>query len=409
VASTYHTDAELANGKLLSETGTTASLMDYTPYNIFALKHKDVPYFSPVVGVYDMWAIQYGYTETSGMSDKAQLSKLQNIASQCNLPGHAYESDELADSWDPDVVRFDLAKDPMAYWSKRLAVSRWMMLHLDERLPKNGESYHEFTRAYQQMLSIYSSSAAYASRFVGGLLVNRNHRGDAGQQPALAPVDGDQQRKALNLLNTYIFSADSFQIPHSYFLKMADDPFAPLTLQNFLAGRSTYPVLDQISGIQKAALNRVFSPSVLSRVVNNEYKLGPAGKPLTLESLFSSTRAAIWSDLAGPTVNTIGTLHRQLQRSHLDALIGMYLSPSSGLPDDAKLLAWNDLRSIQSRIKTAKAGSQDTYTKLHLEQASSMISRALDAKQTISAGGSAPRSLTLQDLLGEGGTNPSPR
>ena len=81
---------------MIGQTGTTASLMDYTPFNIFALKHKGVDFFSSTVGTYDMWAIEYGYTDTSGLSPKEEKSKLQGIASQCNLPGHAYETDELA-------------------------------------------------------------------------------------------------------------------------------------------------------------------------------------------------------------------------------------------------------------------------------------------------------------------------
>lgn len=401
IASTYHTDAELTDGKLIAETGTTASLMDYTPFNIFALKHKGVDFFSSTVGPYDMWAIEYGYTDTSGMSPKAEQSKLQSIASLCNLPGHAYETDELADSWDPNVVRFDLAKDPMSYWSKRLEVSRYMMLHLGERLPKNGASYHEFTRAYLEMLGIYSSSASYASHYIGGLYVNRNHKGDVGQKPTLVPIGGIEQRKALQLLNTFIFSANAFDIPRSYFTMLADDPFAPMTIQTFLAGPSTYPVLDQISSIQKAALNRVFSASVLARVVNNEYKVGPAGQPLTLEALFNSTRSAIWSDLDSKAVGNIGPLHRQLQKAHLDTLIGMFLAPTSGLPDDAKLLAWNDLRTLQTKVKAAKSSSQDTYTRLHLEQASMLIGRALEAKQTVGASSGASRGMSLLDLLGQ--------
>ena len=397
IASTFHTGAELADGKLIKETGTTASLMDYTPFNIFALKKKDVDFFSSTVGPYDLWAIEYGYSDTSTLTPKAELSKLKDIASRDNLPGHAFETDELADSWDPSVVRFDLGKDPLTYWAKRLDVSRYMLLHIGDRLPKNGESYHEFTQAYLEMLSIYSSSAAYASRYIGGLLVNRNHKGDPGQQPNLVPMNGDDQRRALQILNTYIFSADAFNIPKSYFTKLADDPYAAMSIQTFLSGRSTYPVLDQLSSIQKAALNHVFSSAVLSRVANNEFKVGPEGKPLTLEYLFSATRSVIWSELESK--HNIPTLHRQLQRAHLDTLVGMFLSPSSGIPDDAKLLAWNDLRTIQGRIKAAKLDGLDSYSRLHLEQASLLIARALEAKQTVSSSGGS-RGASLLDLLG---------
>ncbi len=397
IASTFHSDTELQNGKLLKETGVTASLMDYVPFNIFALRHPGTDLFNSTVGPYDKWAIEYGYCDTASLNATAEKRKLEAIASDCNAPGHAFETDELADSWDPAVVRFDLAKDPLTYWSKRLDVSRYMMLHLSERLPKKGESYHEFTRGYLEMLGTYSSSAAYASRYIGGLYVNRNHKGDAGLKPALAAVEGVDQKRALNLINTYIFDASAFDIPKSYFSMMADDPYAPMTIQTFLAGRSTYPVLDQLSGIQKAALTRIFSSAVLARVANNEFKAGANANPLTLDTLFHSTSAAIWSEL--DTHKKIGTLHRQLQRAHLETLLGMYLTPAATLPDDAKLLAWEQIKTIQSKIKTTSKANLDTYSRLHLEQASQMITRALEAKQTVSAGG-ASRSSSLLDMLG---------
>ena len=397
IASTYHSTAELADSKLVKETGTSASLMDYNPFNLFALKKKDVEYFSSTVGPYDLWAIEYGYSEANTTSAKAEESRLRDIASRDNMPGHAFETDELADTWNPSVVRFDLAKDPLSYWAKRLDVSQYVLMHIGDRLPRNGESYHEFTRAYLEMLGIYSSSAAYASRYIGGIVVNRNHKGDAGQQPTMMPISGADQRRALQLIDNYILSADAFNIPKGYFSKLADDPFAALTIQTFLNGRSTYPVMDQLASIQKAALTRIFSTSVLSRVANNEFKAGPEVNPLTIETLFQSTRNVIWSEL--DTKHNIPTLHRQLQRAHLDTLIGMFLMPASTLPEDAKLMAWSDLRTIQKKIKDLKTDGLDTYSKLHLEQSSMLIARALEAKQTVTTGGAA-RSGSILDLLG---------
>ena len=123
--------------------------MDYTPFNVFALKHKGVAFYQPTIGPYDYWAIQYGYTAIDTPTMQGELPRLRNIASRCNEPGLAYESDESADSFDPAVVRFDLGKNPLDYYQKTLEVSRHMLLHLGERVPKNGESYHEFTRDFQ--------------------------------------------------------------------------------------------------------------------------------------------------------------------------------------------------------------------------------------------------------------------
>ena len=69
IGSTLHDDKQLADPKLLNENGVTASVMEYGPFNVYALKHKDVPFYSSTVGPYDLWAIQYGYVPVEGTTE----------------------------------------------------------------------------------------------------------------------------------------------------------------------------------------------------------------------------------------------------------------------------------------------------------------------------------------------------
>ena len=75
----------------------------------------------------------------------------------------------------------------------------------------------------------------------------------------------------------------------------------------------------------------------------------------------------------------IGPLRRQLQRAHLDTMISMFVSPS-GAPDDAKSLAWDQLRSLKTRIRSGRGSDEDAYTRIHLDESLMKIDRALDAK-----------------------------
>gem|GEM_PF-3577795 len=119
---------------------------------------------------------------------------------------------------------------------------------------------------------------------------------------------------------------------------------------------------------------------------------------LTLPKLFRTTGGAVWSELA--TGKPIPTLRRNLQRAHIDTLIGM-ATGGAAAPNDAKMLAWDHLRQLQGKIKAAKRGGQDEYTRLHLDESAMKIARALNAVQTLGGGGSAPRSISLMDLLGD--------
>lgn len=398
IASMYHTPEELTNGPLVRETGTASSVMDYTPFNIYAIKHKNVDYFMPTVGPYDIWAIQYGYTPIESKTIQGEKYKLNEIASKDNEPGHRYESDEIADQFDPEVTRYDLTSDPLAYFTKTTELSRYLLLNLDKRVPKFGDSYTDFTHDFFSLLGWYSRSISFASRYIGGVTVNRSHSGDAGEKPNLAPVSAVDQKRALKLLNTYIFSENAFSVPKSYLGKLAQEPYD-------FAPASTYPMLDQFSTVQSGALRRIFSAAVLSRIQNNEYRMSDASQAFTLPYLYHSVGQNVWSELQSR--KNISVLRRSLQRNHLDLLINQFLGQASGIPEDARVLAWQQLRSLKDTIGIARhKGSYDEYTQLHLDDSLMRINRALEAKQTI-GGASTVRRLTLRELLGGSEQQPS--
>lgn len=396
ISSTHLSMEALKDEKRIKSDGISASVMDYIAFNICALKKPGVDYWSPTLGPYDYWAIQYGYAPIDARTPEGELHKLQAIASRCNMPGLAYQSDEMADQFDPAVARFDLSNDPLAYWTRTLQVSRYLLLHLDKRVPKKGESYYEFTRDFNGLLNIYARAAATASRYVGGLHVNRNHRGDPREKPTLVPIDGAKQKQALQLLNTYIFAPNAFALPKSYFTRMTDRPFGEMDIETLLSGGNSYPVRDTFANIQRAALNRLFNNNVLRRIINNEFKVADASKALTLPYLFRSVGTTVWAEL--DSRKSIDPLRRQLQRSHLETMIGMVVT-TGGAPEDAKMLAWDELRRLKAKITAAKSRQHDDYTRVHLDESLMRINRALDARITIGSQ-AAPQQNLLQLLLG---------
>ena len=404
IASTQHSLKDLADAKKVSELGVSASVMDYTAFNVQGIKNK-VDYWSQTIGPYDLWAIKYGYLPIESTSPKGELFKLKQIASESNKPGHAFQNDMMADSFDPCVVRWDISGEPLGYWERIMNLSKHLMKTLAQRAPKKGESYYEFTRDFNGLLNNYARGAAVASRYIGGMHVNRNHKGDPGEKPTLAATKVEDQKKALHLLNLYVFGETAFNFPASYFSKFTTDPFGP-DIAAMLTGsyNPEFPIRDTIAGIQRAALGRLFNGRVLTRIINNEYRVGDPANALTLPYLFNSVGGSVWSELGAK--KNVSTLRRQLQRSHLATMVDMVTKPAGGTPDDAKMLAWNQLRSLKSRLASAKDGTYDEYTRVHLDESLMQINRALDAKVTIGSGPAAGGSL-LQMLMGGSEAKPA--
>ncbi|MDE2127516.1 MAG: zinc-dependent metalloprotease [Armatimonadetes bacterium] len=404
IASSWHSLADLQNASLVEKQGITASVMDYLPFNIEAIGHPGVPYWTPVLGTYDKWAIEYGYTPIPGSTPEAKKWRLNAIASECNLPGHAYESDEMADQWDPAVVRFDLGSDPLQYWHAMIQLSRKLMTSLGDRVPKYGQSYSRFTQDFELLLGEYAHAAAVSCLYIGGLYANQNFRGDPGQRPPMLPVPADEQRQALALVSRYVLGPDAWQIPKAYYNNLTGPQYTDLN--GLVFGANDFPVRDTLQNVQGAALKHLFSGPVLDRIANNEFKVGDSNGAFKLTELFHAVSASVWSELEAH--KDVSALRRQLQRDFLDTMTAMVLGSGAPVPDDARMLAWYQLVNLRTRIVNAlPAGHYNTYTQIHLRESLMRINRVLDAQETI--GGSGGGGQSLLSMLFGGSKPATPR
>ena len=65
---------------------------------------KQGDYYTPTIGPYDMWAIEYGYKPIDANSSQEELPELKKIASRSGEPGLAYSTDEDTRGIDPDPL-----------------------------------------------------------------------------------------------------------------------------------------------------------------------------------------------------------------------------------------------------------------------------------------------------------------
>ncbi len=201
--STMLSTDELNNESLVSKVGTSASVMDYTPPNAPAVLKGKGTIFMNQVGVYDKWAIDYGYAPTGAKTPQEELFKLSQIANKSGLPGHQFLTDEDADQFNPNAVRFDCSKDPLNFSAKQLEELHRARLYAIKDLPKPGESYTERTKVILGSILRSFNEGRIAARFVGGTYGTKNFRGDAKELPTLAPVPAATQRKAMQLRPPY--------------------------------------------------------------------------------------------------------------------------------------------------------------------------------------------------------------
>jgi hypothetical protein len=384
VSSAFLSPQQLADPAVTAKEGLTASVMDYTPVNIFAVASGIGDYYSPVLGVYDHFAIEYGYKDIAG-GFTAEGPELKKIASRASLPGLRFMTDENADSFDPYVVRFDNSSNPLADADKQVSIAKLLLSKADSHYPKPGRPYSDLTRVVNLAIRQTLQQSLGATRFVGGVRGNRNFAGDPQMKPTLAPVEPAEQRAALYMIARNLFAEDSFVLSPKMLMNLSADPnserYDPVAIK------------DIISGCQRAVVSVLLSSDTLSRVANNSFKWGDRKDRFTLTELYGTLTRNIYSEVG--TGKEVGVLRRELQRFLTDALATQALSASGRLDSDAKMLAFHHLKTLGGRLQ--KATSSDEMTRIHLQDLARKVNRALNAVTTIGGVGTPP------PILGGGG------
>jgi hypothetical protein len=384
---------QLNNRALVAEKGLWSSVMDYNTPNIALVKSQQGHYFSPRVGPYDEWAIEYGYKPITASTPEGELSALRQIAERGTDPALAYATDEdtydfmAPTSVDPLAMTGDLSDDPIGYNKHRMQLAKLLLQKLEARGPGHGNSYDEFRRDFGWIMGAYSGAGSRLSKWVGGQYFSRNHAGDRGGKLPLTPVPAAKQREALAAIREYILAENAFQFSPDTLNKLAPSRWAHWGADPFQSGSFDYPMLQLVEALQWNTIARFYHPALLRRLQNTEMKVKSPGDALTLPELFTGLTNSLWSEvLTGPSRN-IAAPRRTIQRDQLDVLVMMVVQPIMSTPDDARSLARTEIRRLQAAIRkalappaaNAKAKPLDAYTRAHLEDADARITKALAA------------------------------
>ncbi|TAN52586.1 MAG: DUF5117 domain-containing protein [Betaproteobacteria bacterium] len=371
-ASTVYRLEDLRDPEFTRRHGMATSVMDYTPYNLALQGETQGEYRMSTIGPYDYWAIEYAYRPLDPGEAPQALAK---IAARSTEPALAYGTDEDAGSgarfpgMDPEVNRFDLGPDPLAYYRRRLRLSRELWDRLQALRLAPGESYERLTRSLANGFRDLTRTAPLAAKYVGGV----THRRDfAGTGRALYdPVPAARQREALAVIADDFFSPGSFRFAPELLSRIAIDHFE----------RPPNPfvsVADSVIGVQKTILDHLLSDTVAARLLESPDRATGGTRVLSLAELHDRLQAAIWSEaLAGREVEL---MRRNLQREHLRRVAGVLIKPAAGTPADAVALLRDNARRLAAALRRAQAKpGLSRESRLHYAESRNTLEEALRA------------------------------
>ncbi|MEY4564367.1 MAG: hypothetical protein RLZZ618_3644, partial [Pseudomonadota bacterium] len=376
-ASTVVTDAQLRDRDFVEKNGLSGSVMDYNAFNIALSGERPRALNNTTLGPYDYWAVEYAYKPIDPALEAAELAR---IGARSTEPQLAYSDDAEAggvpgnDGIDPLVNRFDLGDDPLAYYRRRLQLSRELWQRVQERTPQAGEDPLRQRRVLASGFAQLRRASELVGKYVGGMNTVRDLPGTTGRA-SYAPVDSAKQRDALRFLADGLFSADSFRFKPAFLTRLTPDYD-----DSNRGGPVSIP--SNVLAVQTPVLDRLLSPGTAVRLIELPLYVDPksagARHLISLSEVYATLQAAVWSELK--TGQEIDGLRRNLQREHLRRVQVLLVRGVGMLPADALSLVRLHAVELQKSLQAASLrGGLSTVNRAHVLDCLSQLSESLRA------------------------------
>jgi hypothetical protein len=354
-ATQLYSPADIHNKSLTEKTGIQSSVMDYPSANISSDKSKQGYYFTQHPGPYDKWVIEYAYSQS--LSDStAEENRLKSILSRSTEPALMYgnDADDMRGpgsvAMDPRVMIDDLTNDAITYSIDRIKFAQEVGLKLKQKYNSPDKSYQELQNQFFITNSQIYLSAGIISRYIGGIYVDRGFVGQKGATQPYTPVSYKDQKRAMEAISKYIFSAQAMQYPKELY------GYLQTQRRGFSTGEDPR-IHERVLSVQKSIFDHLLSVQVLKRITDseiygNEYKLS--------EMMNDITNGVFKEDI---TTN-VSSFRENLQLEYVSRLCSIINPTTSSKYDyrtQSNVLA--QLKNIQKMV-TANPGLNNE-TKIH--------------------------------------------
>jgi len=351
-ASGSYTVEQIRDPDFVARNGHSPSIMDYARFNYVAQPGDGVGLI-PVIGPYDRFVIEWGYTpvpDARTPGDEAEA--LNRIAVR-------QEEDEFlrfghADGVYPNAQTEDLSSDPIAATELGLRNIEAIAGMLVEATTTAGEDYADLQEMYGRLEGQRVQELNHVVTLVGGVHHFYRHAGTAGA--VFVPVEKSRQKAAVAFLNRHAFHAPEFMLD-------------PDVLRLFESAGTTA----RMATNQARILNNLFRADRIERLIEQEAMLG--ADAYSLEEMMADVRAGIWSELSARSVS-IATFRRNLQRAWL-ALMQARLTGENSADNDLKPLIRGELDELDTLLERARSRAADRITRLHIDDIRARIADIL--------------------------------
>ena len=364
---------DLRSASFTQKYGTAPSIMDYARFNYVAQPEDKGVALMPNIGVYDKYAIAWGYKPILDKTAEEEKETLNGwITTHAGDPMYRFGHQQVGDVVDPSSQTEDLGDDAVLASTYGIKNLQRIVPNLIEWTTKDGENYDDLAEMYGQLLSQFNRYMGHVANNVGGVY---EHYKTADQEGAVyTHVAKEKQAEALAFLDKELFQTPAWLLDKSIFERIE------------YSGS-----VERIRSLQERTLKNLLSLGKMARLIENQTLNG--SDAFLVSDLTKTLRNSIWSELKKGT--EIDTYRRQLQRAHIERLAYLMTAENQSKrrgsdyikstavntnQSDIRAVVRAELSTLKSMVRRGLNRTSNTMSRIHLKDILERIEAVLDPK-----------------------------
>jgi hypothetical protein len=364
---------DLRDAVFTQKYGTAPSIMDYARFNYVAQPEDTGVALMPNIGVYDKYAIAWGYKPILDTPAEAEKEILNSwILEHAGDPMYRFGHQQVGDVVDPSSQTEDLGDDAILASTYGIKNLKRIVPNLIEWTTESGEDYSDLSDMYGQLLSQFGRYMGHVANNIGGVYEQYKTADQAGA--VYIYVDKEHQKNALEFINAQLFKTPQWLLDPAIFERIE------------YSGS-----IERIRRLQERSLKTILSLGKMARMIENETMNGY--KAYTLRSMTRDLRTGIWSELYSG--RKIDTYRRNLQRAHIYRLAYLMTAENQSKrrgsdyvkstavntsQSDIRAIVRAELKTLRNLINSSISKTSNSMNKIHLRDAVERINLILDPK-----------------------------
>ncbi len=345
-SSSYAVDS-IRNRDFVRKNSFGPSVMDYMRFNYVAQPgDKMAPAdLLPVVGVYDDYAIEWGYKFMPEKDAQTAADYLTSWVSEMRKDPRFFYFEE-GDFYDPRVQSEDIGDNNMKANALGVENLKIIMTNLNKWGEGDDNAYLSLRSMYRAVQGRYYQYLQHVVKNIGGVFTDNALRTE--NKSNFVPVSRARQKEAMDYLTQYMFTEPKWLYPED------------------IMAKTRFDFDTDVEASYGDLLGRLLSKySALSRVEDIA-----DSKDYTATEFLTDLHRVIFKDIENG--KPISRYNRMLQRTFLNSVLRHVDNPGA-FPNNVDLKMTELLRMTSTQAEAAAALQTDFISKSHLTAIANMI------------------------------------